>query len=205
MAPRYNIAPQENVFVIVNKGTNHIQNMKWGLIPFWAPDKSIGAKMINARCETIWKKNAFKHAIKQKRCIIPASGFFEWKKEGSAKIPYFIKVSDQPIISFAGIYDHWYTEQGYAILSFAIITTDANEFVNPIHDRMPVILTEINIEGWLDLDTSNDIITKMMKPFEGKMQAYTVSSQVNNPRNKSEECIKEITIKNEFQSLDDFF
>ena len=205
LAPRYNIAPHEDVFVIVNKGNNQIQNMKWGLIPFWAPDKSIGAKMINARSETIWEKNSFKHAIKQKRCIIPSSGFFECKKEGQTKIPHFIKVSDQPIIPFAGIYDHWYTEQGYAIVSFAIITTDANEFVRSIHDRMPVILNKIDIESWLNLDTSKDKITDMMKPYEGEMLTYTVSSYVNNPRNKSEECIKEITIKNKFHSLDDFF
>lgn len=205
LAPRYNIAPNEEVPVIIKKEANNIQKMKWGLVPFWAPDRSIGSKMINARSETIWEKNAFKDAIKQKRCIIPTSGFYEWKREGTSKIPYFIQISDKPLMPIAGIYDQWFTDHGYTIISFAIITTGSNSILEPIHDRMPVILHEEKIGEWLNLDTSREDLNSIMKPYEGEMFAYTVSSYVNNPSNKSEQCIEKVTIKKQFESLDDYF
>ncbi len=205
LTPRYNIAPNEEVTVIVKKETNIVQSMKWGLIPFWAPDKSIASKMINARSETVWDKNAFKQSIKQKRCIIPSSGFYEWKREGSSKIPYFIKVSDQDLMPIAGIYDYWYTDHGYAIVSFAIITTEPNSTLEPIHDRMPVILHKDQIEEWLDIDTNRENVSSIMRPYEGDMVAYAVSSYVNNPSNKSEQCMEEVTVKKQYETLDDFF
>ncbi|MFV2015266.1 MAG: SOS response-associated peptidase [Candidatus Heimdallarchaeota archaeon] len=201
--PRYNIAPNEDAYVIVNQ--NQIKLMKWGLLPHWSPDKSSSTKMINARSETIWQKSTFKHSIAKKRCVIPASGFFEWKKEKGNKIPYFLYLEDQEIMPMGGIYDVWYSDVGYTITSFSIITTSANSVMKSIHDRMPLILSYKNVEKWLDPMINRRMINTLMMPYEGHINHYTVSSYVKNPNNKSKECVTHYEYKEEYRPLDEYF
>lgn len=203
--PKYNIAPNEEVYVVVNQNENQLKLMKWGLLPHWSPDKTSLRKMINARSETIWQKGAFKHSIAKKRCVIPASGFYEWKQDKGKKIPYFFFLEDQEVMSFGGIYDVWYSDFGYTITSFSIITTDANSVVREVHDRMPLILSRKNVKKWLDPMINEKMTKALMRPYDGPMTNYTVSSYVNSPKNKLEECITPYEYKDEFRSLDDYF
>lgn len=203
--PKFNIAPNDEAHVVVKKNQNQLKVMKWGLLPHWSPEKTSSVKMINARSETIWQKSAFKHSIAKKRCIIPASGFYEWKLEKGVKIPYFFHLEDQEIMSFGGIYDVWYSDFGYTISSFSIITTEANSVVSRIHNRMPLILSQKNIEKWLDPTINVNMTNALMKPYEGHLNHYTVSQYVNNPKNKSKECIALHEYKDEFRSLDEYF
>ncbi|MCE7735124.1 MAG: SOS response-associated peptidase [Candidatus Heimdallarchaeota archaeon] len=203
--PRYNIAPNDEVYVVVSENQNQLKLMKWGLLPHWSPEKTSSKKMINARSETIWQKGAFKHSIAKKRCVIPASGFYEWKEDKGKKIPYFFYLEDQDVMPLGGIYDTWYSDFGYTITSFSIITTEANSVVENIHNRMPLILNQKNIEKWLDPTINEKMTNALMKPYEGHLSQYTVSSYVNSPKNKSEECISKYEYKDEFESLDDYF
>lgn len=203
--PKYNIAPNEEVFVVVNENGNLLKLMKWGLLPHWSPDKSSSKKMINARSETIWQKGTFKHSIAKKRCVIPASGFYEWKQDKGKKIPFFFYLEDQEVMPLGGIYDVWYSDFGYTITSFSIITTEANSVVGEVHDRMPLILSQKNVEKWLDPMINEKMTKALMRTYEGPMSNYTVSSYVNSPKNKLKECITRYEYKDEFRSLDDYF
>src|SRR5450631_2457457 len=146
--PHYNIAPTQLVWVVRNDGDhNRFDHMKWGLIPFWAKDQKIGSSLINARSETVHEKPAFRHCIKSRRCIIPASGFYEWLRVGDQKQPNYILMADGGIMAFAGIWDQWHLPGEDLLLeSFSILTTEANELLAPIHDRMPVILQPASYE-----------------------------------------------------------
>ena len=139
--PRYNIAPTQQAYVVRSDGThNRLEHMKWGLIPSWAKDPKIGNSLINARSETVAEKPSFRHAIKVNRCIIPASGFFEWLHIGERKLPNYIKMADDGVMAFAGVWEHWKTleEEGF-LESFSILTTTSNQLIAPLHDRMPVL------------------------------------------------------------------
>jgi len=151
--PRYNIAPtQQSPVVRISPADNslHIDLLKWGLIPSWAKDASIGNHMINARSETVDQKPSFRTALKHRRCIVPASGFYEWQEVGGKKHPLYIKLKDSSLMMFAGIWDHWKNPDGEVIESFSILTTVTNELIQPLHDRMPVILTPEDKDIWLD-------------------------------------------------------
>jgi len=187
MAPRYNIAPGQNVSVIMNTDKEKVQMLRWGLIPHWAKDKNIGYKMINARAETLLERNAYKGPIKTKRCLIPADGFYEWKKVGSDKIPYRITLEDNGLFAFAGIYDYWEAEDIY---SFSIITVEPNNTVNSIHDRMPAILLPDHELLWLDETPAEIVINKALNPYPGKMKSYQVSSLINSPSNNTPDVMK---------------
>jgi putative SOS response-associated peptidase YedK len=182
--PRYNIAPGQEILSI--RQTDNAQRLpsllRWGLIPGWAKEESIGNKMINARSETIYEKPAFKSAIKSRRCLIPANGFYEWKKEGTGKQPYLIRPLDNGLFALAGIWESW-TKPGSdeKIRSCAILTTTANSVVAPIHNRMPVILRPDDFDLWLDAAGSSARLDKLMRPFdEGNMTCHRVSKAVNN-------------------------
>jgi putative SOS response-associated peptidase YedK len=151
--PRFNVAPETspNIPVIVRrKGANECRFMQWGLIPSWAKDPTIGNQTINARAESLTEKPAFKHLVGSRRCIIPADGFYEWRKEGKRKVPMWVYLKTKEPFGLAGLWDVWRKPDGKKVESFTIITTEPNELVRPIHNRMPVILQPEDEEQWLD-------------------------------------------------------
>ena len=150
LKPNYNVAPSQDVSVIVNNGSNHLAMFRWGLIPYWAKDPSIGHKMINARAETVDEKPSFKTCLQRKRCLIVADGFYEWKKEGTTKRPHRITLKNQELFGFAGLWDTWKSPIGEIVNSCTIITTTPNELMEPIHNRIPVILPREVEQVWLD-------------------------------------------------------
>jgi putative SOS response-associated peptidase YedK len=191
--PRYNIAPGQNVAVIRqhNGGDRALAWLQWGLIPSWAKEQSIGHKMINARCETVHEKPSFKHAFQARRCIIPASGFYEWEKRGPEKIPHYIHLRDHQIMSFAGLWEKWTSSEGKTLETCTILTTAANSLLKKLHDRMPVILHSEEIELWLNrgIDDVNRL-KGLFHPYPSDQLAeYVVSKAVNHPANDSPACI----------------
>ncbi|MDA3812792.1 MAG: SOS response-associated peptidase, partial [Candidatus Cloacimonetes bacterium] len=159
----YNFAPCQEISIIVNENQqNMLKSCKWGLIPFWAKDERIGYKLINSRCETIAEKPSFKFAFQKRRCLIPANGFYEWRK--SDKQPIYIHLKDRELFSFAGIWEIWKSPAGKQIFSCSIITTSSNEKLKNIHHRMPVILQKENEETWLTEDNSN-LLQKLLVSY----------------------------------------
>ncbi|MFW9975179.1 MAG: SOS response-associated peptidase [Candidatus Thorarchaeota archaeon] len=192
--PRYNIAPTQNVAVVVQRETRQLTEMKWGLIPFWAKDVSIGNRMINARVETVAKKPAFRTALKNHRCLILSDGFYEWQKVGKIKIPTHIRLKSRDPFAFAGLFDYWKTKSGKILESCTIITTIPNELMSPIHNRMPLILNPEMEDTWLDPSSQDvDELISMLQPYDSnKMEAFEVSDFVNFPSNQGPLCIKPV-------------
>lgn len=190
---RYNIAPTQQVAIIRADANqqNRLNLVHWGLIPSWAKDKSVGNHMINARAETVLEMPAFRHAIRYRRCLIPASAFYEWRKEGDKKIPLYIRLKDGSPMAFAGLWESWKSPEGETIESCSIITTAANKFMEPIHVRMPVILHPQEYEHWLDRELNDPAkLQSLYQPYPADtMEAYEVSTAVNNPRNDTPELI----------------
>jgi len=177
--PRYNIAPGQEVAVIFNRdGARGLAMMQWGLVPAWVKDPAIDNRMINARAETLAEKPAFKRLIGKRRCVVPADGFYEWRKEGKRKVPMRFRLKTGEPFGFAGLWDSWRRPDGNELQSFTIITTDANEFIRPIHDRMPVILTQEDEERWLDLELKEPAkLLSLLRPYPPRlMEAYDVSN-----------------------------
>ena len=191
--PRYNCAPSQKLAVITNKKPDELSFYRWGLIPFWAKDKSIGNKLINAKAETIDQKASFKNSFKRKRCLVLSDGFYEWKKIGSKeKIPYRIVMNDGTPFAMAGIWDSWKDESGKITDSFAIITTEPNELMKNIHTRMPVILEPGKEREWLD-EQNPEILKALLKPIDSELlTAYKVSKSVNSPANDSPEVVMKL-------------
>jgi putative SOS response-associated peptidase YedK len=184
--PRYNIAPGQLIAAVISDGEKkRIGQLKWGLIPFWAKDEKIGYKMINAKCETLHEKPAFKHLLVRKRCLIPADGFYEWAKTGGKKQPYRVTLKSQGIFSMAGLYDTWVSPNGEKISSCTIITTEPNELMSPIHSRMPVILDPEEEETWLNRDMDDPLLIRsLLDPHPSEaMTMYAVSNDVGNVKN----------------------
>jgi putative SOS response-associated peptidase YedK len=193
--PRYNVAPMQKVLVVINDGEkNRIGQLRWGLVPSWASDDKIGSKMINARSETLLEKASFKNLIHRKRCIIPADGFFEWKKQNGKKQPMRIVLKDRSIFSMAGLYDTWQSDDGKKISTCTVITTQPNHLMQDIHDRMPVILKGEDEQTWLNRNNENaQELIPLLQPFPAEMMyAYPVSPIVGNVRNDTVECIEEL-------------
>ncbi len=189
----YNAAPTQNLPVKTNSEPQVINFYRWGLIPFWAKDETIGNKLINARAETINIKPSFKNSLKSKRCLVISDGFFEWKKMAGLKQPYRITLKNEELFAYAGLWDTWKDSEGNHINSFTIITTDANEIVSELHDRMPVILSPENESKWLDNNAETSGILNLLKPYPSELMIkYPVSSLVNSPANNTEELIKRI-------------
>lgn len=195
--PSYNVAPTQNVPVIIRTDKNYLKMFKWGLIPSGAKDSSIAHKMINARAETVDVKPSFKYSFKRKRCLILADGFYEWKREGNKKIPYRITLKDEKVFAFAGLWDSWLATSGHTINSCTIITTIPNEIIKPIHNRMPVILPKNQEEQWLDTSISDvESIKSLLKPLPAElMNVYEISSLINSPRNNNPELIAKVVNK----------
>lgn len=188
---RYNLAPSQTAPIITRNSPKKVQMMQFGLIPFWAKENK--GYVINARSETIFEKTMFKKSVIERRCLVPASFFFEWQRKPDIKIPYAIKVTNEDVFAFAGIYNETEIE-GKKILSFAIITTSPNSLMKPIHDRMPVILTQEEEDEWLDPDMIEpERIEKFLDPFPSeKMKAWKIGSLVNKPQNDFKEILKPI-------------
>jgi putative SOS response-associated peptidase YedK len=191
--PRYNVAPGQPILALPNNGTNQADFFIWGLIPSWAKDPSVGNRMINARSETLAEKPSFRSAYKYHRCLIFADGFYEWQtRPGSkSKIPFFIHLRTGTPFSFAGLWEQWQTPDGSMISSAAIITTQPNQLMASIHNRMPVILQRDNYLKWLDPapQTPNHLQNLLGSYPEGEMEAFPVSPLVNKPANDRAECI----------------
>lgn len=189
--PRYNIAPTQQVLTITNGGQRRAELMRWGLIPFWAKAPKIGYRMINAVGETAATKPAFRAAFKKRRCLIPADGFFEWRKDGKQKVPTYIFLKSRKPFAFAGLWESWKSPDGETIRSCTIVTTKPNEFIEPIHNRMPVILSEETEALWLDPMTEKaDTLSALLIPSPAElMEAYEVSNFVNYAKNEGRECV----------------
>lgn len=206
--PSYNVAPGSSIVSMTRQdGENRIIAFEWGLIPSWVKDPASFNKMYNARGETIHEKKSFKNAFAQQRCLIFADGFYEWKKEDpdsntigtskgfTKKTPYFIHLKDDSLFAFAGIYDIWEPKRtGYENMirhTCAIITTEANELMSPIHDRMPVIIPPEHYDAWLDPENDDQkFLLSLLSPYPSDlMEAYEVTKFVNSTRNDSPECI----------------
>lgn len=180
----FNTAPSQLMPVITRNSPNKVQLMKWGLIPVWAKDPKIGFKMINARSETIMEKPSFKSPFQKHRCLIPTTGFYEWKKEGTTKIPHFIHMQDNSMFAFAGITSVWKDAEGMEVYTYSIITTKANVLMADIHERMPVILRKDDEDMYLDNETPIEVVQEMLIPYSpNDLEAYAVSTEVNKPSN----------------------
>ncbi len=185
ITPSYNIAPTQEVAAVVEENQKRtLEMLQWGLIPSWAKDPDIGNKMINARAETVSEKPSFRSAFKKRRCLIIADGFYEWQKTDNGKQPYHIKMQDNSPFAFAGLWEVW-DKYGEEIRSCTIITTNANDLMDEIHHRMPVILQPENYRRWIDPDfDEKEPLTSLLKPYPADaMEAYPVSRRVNKPSN----------------------
>ncbi|MBW2520512.1 MAG: SOS response-associated peptidase [Deltaproteobacteria bacterium] len=193
LSPRYNIAPRQHVAVVREQygGDRELTLMQWGLVPSWSKDRTIGYKMINARSETAHEKPSFKQAFHARRCVIPASGFYEWEKSGGEKIPHYIHFRDGTVMSLAGLWEQWTSPDGETLPTCTILTTTANSLIKTLHDRMPVILHRDEIDCWLDRH-SDDIkrLTSLFHPYPpDQLEQYAVTRQVNNPINDFPGCV----------------
>ena len=195
ISKNFNVAPGQVMSVITESesGKPTIELMKWGLIPDWAKDPRIGYKMINARSETIFEKPAWRSVIKKKRCLIPADGFYEWKKQSDAKVkqPFYIHPKQFELFSFAGVWESWKDENNNEIRTYAIITTEPNKEMSSVHDRMPVILHPEDEASWLEPSkVTRDDIEPLLRPFEDNgLEIYEVSKDVNTVKNNDEHLI----------------
>lgn len=191
----YNIAPTDSVVAVVNDGTNNRMGfLKWGLIPSWADDEKVGSRMINARAESAAEKPSFKQSFKKRRCLIVADSFYEWKKTDEGKLPMRIKLKSDELFAMAGIWDTWTSPSGEAIHTCSILTTEPNELMSSIHNRMPVILKREDEKTWVDPSLDDpEKLKQLLKPYpDGGLEAYQVSKKVNSPKNKSKEVIEQV-------------
>ena len=189
--PRYNIAPTQMAPVVASDRRGiRMGLMRWGLVPSWTEDPSMGPRMINARAETLRTKPAFKEAVVARRCLVPADGFYEWVREGSGKVPYWIHDPNRAPMSLAGLWERWQGGGREPVYSFTIITVAPNEAVRPLHDRMPAIVPEGERATWLDKSVRIENVLEILRPYEGELAAHAVSTLVNSPANDVLECIE---------------
>lgn len=195
---RYNVAPTDPVLSVRldDEGARTAERMRWGLIPYWADDTKIGARLINARSETVHEKPAFRDAFERRRCLVAADGFFEWKKMQGRKQPFHFTLKEGGPFGFAGLWERWRDEEGEWLTSCTVLTTEANELVQPTHDRMPVIVHPEDHELWLDTRATHDDLAEVFEPFPpDEMQGYPVSTRVNNVRNDDPDCLERVEIQ----------
>ena len=191
---RYNIAPSQKVAVIRQNGDgqNRLDFLRWGLIPSWAEDMSIGYKLINARSETIHEKHSFRHAIRYRRCIIPATGFYEWVEEGKVKKPLYVRMKDGSPMIFAGLWESWKSPEKNIVESCTILTTASNKLIAPLHERMPVILHQQEYNAWLDREMDDpEKLKRLYQSYPADLlEMYLVSQSVNSTKNEGPDLIK---------------
>lgn len=196
LAPRYNIAPTQEVAAVLavlkQGGQRQLQMLRWGLIPSWARDHRIGNRLINARSETAAHKPAFRSAFRKHRCLVLADGFYEWRRKGQQRQPYLIRMSDGSPFGIAGLWEQWVDpEDGEVVQSCTLLTTGPNDVLEPIHDRMPVIILPRDYDLWLDPEvTDPELLKPLLAPHDpALMMAYPVSTRVNSPRHDDADCL----------------
>jgi putative SOS response-associated peptidase YedK len=193
LEPRYNIAPTQPVAAVRASGEAMVRELallQWGLIPFWAKDPEVGARLINARAETVGEKPAFREAFRRRRCLVLADGFYEWQKQDGGKQPFYVRMRDGSAFAFAGLWERWKGPEGN-IESCTLLTTQPNELMRILHNRMPVILEAKDYDLWLDPGIrQTDLLLPLLRPFSAEeMEAYPVSRRVNSPDNDDPRCI----------------
>ncbi|MFY4775366.1 SOS response-associated peptidase [Metabacillus sp. RGM 3146] len=194
--PRYNIAPSQQILAITLEDEKRTgKQFRWGLIPPWSKDMKIGYKMINARSETAHEKASFKKPLQSKRCLIPCSGYYEWKHEGTKKQPYHFFMKNHEPFVFAGLYDRWQSEEA-VIYSCTILTCEPNTIAEKVHDRMPVILSDEDQDKWLSHDTDLSSLKDLMSPYSAdQMDMMAVSTLINSPKNETAEVLSPLNSK----------
>ncbi|MCE7981192.1 MAG: SOS response-associated peptidase [Caldilinea sp. CFX5] len=199
VVPRYNIAPTQPVAVVRMNPQSAAREWAltyWGLVPSWSKDPSMGARMINARAETVTEKPAFRAAFKRRRCLVPANGFYEWQKQGKGKQPFYITTPDGAPFAIAGLWEYWEGADGSALESCTLLTTSANTLMTPLHDRMPVIIAPEDYAQWLgtgrdETPQAMDQLQHLLRPYaDDGLMAYPVSTYVNNTRNEGADCVQ---------------
>ena len=193
LLPRYNVAPSQSMPVVVRNSPNRLVEMQWGLIPSWSKEPRAQFSTINARAETITKSPVFRGPFKSQRCLVPASGFYEWRQTGQGKQPYCIRLKEEDLFAFAGLYDVWRDREGNELYSYTIITTPPNDLVAPIHNRMPVILEQEDEQVWLDNEADSARLLALLVAYPAdEMEAYPVSRAVNSPANEGAELLQSV-------------
>ena len=195
--PTYNAVPTQQlpVFRVSARHDRELALLRWGLVPFWAKNAAIGAKLINARGDTVAEKPAFREAFRRRHCLVPMSGFYEWRKVGTGRMPYYVHLLNTDVFAVAGLHEFWPGRDGTApIESFTVITTEANELMRPLHDRMPAILHESDYEAWLaPKDQDPAALRALLAPYPAEeMRAYLVSPRINSAKNDGPELIQEV-------------
>jgi putative SOS response-associated peptidase YedK len=202
----HNVAPTNGVpIVAIEGGRREMLYAQWGLVPFWAKDPEIGARLINARSETLSEKASFKYAFSRRRCLVPSDGFYEWKRDGAVKQPYYIRMKDGGLFAFAGLWETWESPDGSPLFSCAIITVEPNAMMAPIHARMPAILRPEDEHTWLFGSTgdrarsrpheADPAMMALLRPYPPeRMEAYPVSRYVNSPANDGPRCIEPLSM-----------
>ncbi len=192
-AARYNVAPTQEAPVVVATPEGRVARaMRWGLVPYWAEDPSAGPQMINARAETVASRPAYRDSFARRRCLVAADGFFEWQPMEGGKQPYLLRLEGGVPIAFAGLWDRWRGRRGRVLESFTIVTTNANEVVAPIHDRMPVLLDAAARAVWLDATAGAEAWSELLVPTAATMEAIPVSRKVNDPANDDLDCLQPV-------------
>lgn len=191
LAPRWNIAPSQAVSVIANRRERRLRSARWGLVPHWATDPSIGHRLINARAETLAQRPAFREALERRRCVVPADGFYEWQRRGRTRQPFHLRRRDGELLALAGLWDVWRAPDGERLASCAIVTVPANDLVAAIHDRMPAILSSDGVDAWLDPAAAPaSARLRWLAPCPDEwLEAYAVSTWVNTPEHDGPQCL----------------
>lgn len=194
--PRYNIAPTQEILALISDAQGRcIENFRWGMIPHWAKDPKIAQKLINARAETLWEKPSFRDAVRRRRCLIIADGFYEWRQTPQGKkAPVYVRLRSKEPFGFAGLWETWHSPDGQTLKTCTIITTEPNELLRPIHNRMPVIVPKELEELWLDPSPMTRAeLERLLRPYRAEeLELYDVSAAVNSPTNDGPECIQPI-------------
>lgn len=190
MSPGYNIVPTNNVAIIVDDGNRRLIRCTWGFISSWAREASTGYRLVNVRAETVAEKPVFEKAFKEQRCLVVASGFYEWRKEGAVKVPVYAHLKTRALFSFAGLYNYWTSPEGESMCTCAIITVEANDLLREVHDRMPAVLHKRNEAMWIRQDADAGELQGLLKSYPSEeMEFYKVSDAVNSPRTDRPENI----------------
>lgn len=194
LRPSWNVAPTQDVPAVVVQDGRRLVMCRWGLIPPWSRDPAVGSRMINARAETLAQKPSFKGPFMKHRCLIVADGFYEWMKTPEGKVPYYVHMRDSSPFGFAGLYSDWTSPEGETVRTCTIVTTESNELLAPIHDRMPAIIRKADRDLWLDPDVRDtERLSPLLGPYpSGEMEALEVSRRVNSPANDGPENIKPV-------------
>ncbi len=190
--PRYNIAPSQDILIVINDGRRKLIKARWGFVPSWSRDLNTGYRMINARAETVAGSRTFKSAFEKQRCLVAADGFYEWRKEGTTRKPFYIRLKSHKPFGFAGLYNIWTSPEGERLCTSTIMTTNANELVMPIHDRMPVITPADKYNIWLDPAVQDgSALERVLHPYSSReMECFPVTPKVNSFKYNSPENIK---------------